>query len=356
MEGNSASSPSSFTRSLSTEGDFSNPQVRSLSHSITLPIQNSRVLTEGAMEHSNFQRRTVDGARQLRDNLNSVIRGIQPLVDTARIVNARTIAISSFLNRPQAEQNTAGNANVQNNSFVINVDESSENAQNVPENVEPTLDNQNVNQNNPEIHNDRNIVEAQLALKPLQKYIPFILILLTKGLYDHHEGILNFAVLFIVFAYSNSVVRKEATKRSRRNCSKLLLSLLYISLCVFFINYIFEDEKLYTSLIFIRTFEKPLSVWDLLWIVGITDFILKLITVMFKILLTSTPEKIVMFQKRVSCFKKKNKFILILLLHFFFREKFICSSKPLLNYTGAWRLYNLGCIIYWIPIKVLRKL
>lgn len=301
MEENSASSSTPFVRSHSTDGDVLNSQVRSLSHSITLPIQNSRILTEGAMENSNFQRRTVDGARQLRDNLNSVIRGIQPLVDTARIVNARTIAISSFLNRPQAEQNIAANTIQQNNSFIINVDDANENAQNIPDNPEPILDNQNENQNNPEEpHNERNIVEAQLALKPLQKYIPFILILLTKCLYDHHEGILNFAVLFIVFAYSNSVVKKEATKRSRRNCSKLLLSLLYISLCIFFINYIFEEEKLYMSLIFIRTFEKPLSVWDLLWVVGITDFILKLITVVFKILLTLTPEKIIAFQKRVS--------------------------------------------------------
>ncbi|GJQ72712.1 hypothetical protein Trydic_g1369 [Trypoxylus dichotomus] len=43
---------------------------------------------------------------------------------------------------------------------------------------------------------------------------------------------------------------------------------------------------------------KPLTVWDLLWTVGITDFILKLITVMLKILLTLLPDKIIAFQKR----------------------------------------------------------
>lgn len=318
-----------FVRSFSSDPLYNNVQGRSLlmSHSVNLPIQSSRSLITDGIDQTGFQRRTVEGARQLRDNLNNVIRGIRPLVDTARIVNARRMAISSFLNRPQENDEPVSNVNHENNSFVINLEDPNPTAYNQNNTQEVPNNQENINNNNnrPEetAENDRTIIEAQRSLKPLQKYVPFILILLVKGLYDHHEGILNFAVLFVTFAYTNSVTRKEATKRSKKSISKLFLSLLYIFLCIFFINYIFEDEKLYMSLIFIKTFDKPLRVWDLLWIVGITDFILKLITVALKIFVILMPGRFLPYQKRVrysnlNCFKIINFF-------FYCREKFTCS-------------------------------
>lgn len=301
MEQNNYQHVPPFARSLSSDPVYNNGQGRTFP--VNLPVQNSRSLNGEGVDQAGFQRRTVESARQLRDNLNNVIRGIRPFVDTARIVNARTMAISSFLNRPQADDESTSHVDDE-NTVIINLDEVDAH-NNVVDNVQDVPNNQEHLNNNlrPEevTGNDRSILEAQRSLRPLQKYVPFILILLVKGLYDHHEGILNFAVLFVTFAYTDSTTKKEATKRCKKSISKLLLSLLYISLCIFFINYIFEEEKLYTSLIFIKTFDKPLKVWDLLWFVGITDFILKLITVALKIVVILTPGRLIPYQKRVHC-------------------------------------------------------
>lgn len=348
MEPNSFQPNIPFVRSFSSDPVYNNVQGRSLlaSHSVNLPIQNSRTMVGDTLDQSGFQRRTVDGARQLRDNLNNVIRGIGPLVDTARIVNARTMAISSFLNSSTPNNEASSSTNQPNNSFVINLDDANpsvqdhDNTQEVPNNQE-NLNNNNGRQDDMTA-NDRTIIEAQRSLRPLQKYIPFLLILLAKGLYDHHEGIINFAVLFITFTYTNSVVRKEATKRSKRSLYKLLLALAYIALCIIFINYIFENEKLYMSLIFIKTFEKPLRVWDLLWFVGITDFILKLITVGLKIIVIITPGRLIPYQKRVrtTMLFYTNIFILV------FRGKYTYFWKQFLSCTVVLLHYSLGYIIY----------
>lgn len=308
MEHNSQENNASFIRNYALDPIQNNMQNRT-NHSINLPIHSTRSLnTEGPDQ--GFQRRTVESARQLRDNLNNVIRGIRPLVDTARIVNARTMALSSFLNRPQENEEsplsaTSMNVNEGNNSFVINLEDPSpssavfnqNNVLDVPINQENLI---NHNNRQDEADNDRTSLEAQRSLKPLQKYVPFVLILLVKGLYDHHEGILNFAALFVTFAYTNATTKNEATKRAKKSKSKLSVSLLYIFLCTFLISYIFEDEKLYMSLIFIKTFEQPFNVWDLLWYVCITDFMLKLITVGLKIFVILIPGSVLPYSKRVN--------------------------------------------------------
>lgn len=275
---------------------------------------------------SSFQRRTMEGARQFRDNFNTVIREFQPLVETARTVNAGSISISSLLNRPAQSEPSISRpaaAEANNTSFVINFDEvfSSNHAQ--PENVQANTDNlhnhaalllndvtnssnETANNNNADEGNNlermQNVLEAQQFLAVILKYVPFIFILFAKGLYDHHEGIFNIIVLFATFIHSNSVVKKEASKRGRRSFSKLGLALLYIVACIGFIQYLFQEEKLYLNLIFIRTYNKVLTVWDLLWFVTITDFILKLLTVALKICITMLPAAVVAFQKRVSTY------------------------------------------------------
>lgn len=260
-----------------------------------------------------FQRRTLEGARQIRDNFNTVIREIQPLVETARTVNG-SISISSLLNRP-TQQETSGSRSPPspaNESFVINFDNHSDNLHNhaalLLNDVNASSENSNNNNSEDEGNGDRAqpLAEAQLALAVILKYVPFVLILLAKGIYDHHEGIFNIILLFAVFANADHAVKREATKRGRRSFSTLGLALLYIACCIAFILYLFQDEKLYLNLIFIRTYSKVLTVWDLLWFVTITDFILKLITVATKICITLLPGSVIAFQKRVSTHKSSH--------------------------------------------------
>lgn len=273
--------------------------------------QHLLLMTHTAPLPASFQRRTLEGARQIRDNLNTVIREIQPLVETARTVNG-SISITSFLNRPVQPEPSGSRSpsSPANDSFVINFDNHThEHTQNLHSHAALLLndvnnsssDNVNNNSSDDDGNGERTqpLAEAQQFLAVILKYVPFVLILLAKGIYDHHEGIFNIIVLFAVFANADHAVKKEATKRARRSFSKLGLALLYIACCIAFILYLFQDEKLYLNLIFVRTYNKVLTVWDLLWFVTITDFILKLITVAIKICITLLPGSIIAFQKRV---------------------------------------------------------
>ena len=98
------------------------------------------------------------------------------------------------------------------------------------------------------------------------------------------------------------MVRKEAVKRSRRNLSRLACALLYAVTCLIAMHYFFRGDHnndLYINLLFVSTRERPFTIWELLWTVAITDLVLKLFTVIVKVVLTMLPEKVVAFQRRV---------------------------------------------------------
>jgi len=52
--------------------------------------------------------------------------------------------------------------------------------------------------------------------------------------------------------------------------------------------------------VFIPPYSQPLSVWDLLWIVGVTDFVLKLVTIILKVSIAALPVVVLPYQRRVS--------------------------------------------------------
>ncbi|XP_065169874.1 RING finger and transmembrane domain-containing protein 2 [Atheta coriaria] len=289
-----ASLPVYFQRSQSTDGTRTlgrHAPMRSLlmTHSSTLPT----ITRASSFVNASFQRRSV----QLRDNFHHVVREIQPLVETAGNV-------TRFLNRPTSEPNiqtasesstsTSNHDNTSLSNHVVNID--------VPNNAPAAISEENVIEEVPPTDEAENAqhanMEAQEILGLIAKYLPFMFLIIIKCMYDHQDGILNTILLFAIFANANSVVKKEATKRERRNVTKLLLAAVYIGIGIFFIYYIFDDQMLYMSLIFIQDYKVPMNEWDLLWYVGITDFVLKLITIAVKIVFTLLPGFIVAFQKR----------------------------------------------------------
>ncbi|PNF42611.1 hypothetical protein B7P43_G01282 [Cryptotermes secundus] len=124
-----------------------------------------------------------------------------------------------------------------------------------------TNNNNNNNNNNVEDAAEmlRQSPESRQFLSLLQKCVPFLGIL-TKVTYDHGSG------------------------------------------CILFIYYMFQDQKLYLSLVFIPPYTQPLSVWDVLWIVGVTDFVLKLVTIILKVSIAALPVFLLPYQKRGKCY------------------------------------------------------
>ncbi|KAK4881102.1 hypothetical protein RN001_004421 [Aquatica leii] len=251
----------------------------------------------------NMSRRAVDGTMLLND----VIREFQQQVEN------RGISFSNILNR--SSEFTTLNQPSPSDSVVINLENVSTNRHSLPNpdighsnyqaaallNSGIAAPAPNVDINTPETpQNDtiHNVREIQQSLEVFQKYLPFLLILIAKGLYDHCEGIFDLIVLFVTFLHTNSVVKREATTQARRSLTKLLAALCYILVCFAFIGYVFQDEKLYLNLVFIPPYKHLTNVWALLWTACVTDFILKLITIIFKIFLTMLPPWIIPFQRR----------------------------------------------------------
>lgn len=135
--------------------------------------------------------------------------------------------------------------------------------------------------------------EAQRLLNTLKKYVPLLMLILIKAVYDHGAGIFYFTLLLITFIQSNNDLKKEIAKQQNRSWIALCGIFCYILACIFCVT-VMLDERVFLP------FAHPLTIGELLWSVMITDFMLKLITILLKVLLTCMPIKILALQKRVS--------------------------------------------------------
>lgn len=140
--------------------------------------------------------------------------------------------------------------------------------------------------------------QARTFLTTLNRYIPYIVILLAKYVYDEIDGILDLFALLITFSHANWVVRQEIAKQKQRGILPLLRELLYIVLVIAIIGFMLEKKSIFLSIIFTSSLTHPFTLKNLLFSVGITDLILKLITVGIKILITLLPPTLIEYKGR----------------------------------------------------------
>ena len=112
-------------------------------------------------------------------------------------------------------------------------------------------------------------------------------------IYDNGAEILNFILLVVTFIQANNDLKREILKQQNRSRIALIGILCYIIGCFVFINFVFKEPIFFS-------YTPPITLSQLLWTVAVTDYVLKLITVALKVLLTSLPVKILAFQKRVN--------------------------------------------------------
>jgi len=139
--------------------------------------------------------------------------------------------------------------------------------------------------------------ELRAVVSACEKYIPFLLIILIKSLFEHGTGIIVCCGLVLTFLHANSVLKQQVARQSRRNLGALIAISVNLIACILFIYFVFLDDNLCLSAFFVPP-EKVPTFYDLLWIVGVNDFILKFIAVLAKILVTVLPAKIMPYQKR----------------------------------------------------------
>jgi len=139
--------------------------------------------------------------------------------------------------------------------------------------------------------------ELRAVVNACEQYIPFCVLVFVKSLFNHGLGIVVFIGLVLTFMHSNSVVKHQIGRQSRRSVGPLMAVSLNICFSSVFLYYMFFNNQLSLSAFFIPPSEVS-SFVDMLWIVGINDFILKFISVFTKICVTLLPSRVLPYQKR----------------------------------------------------------
>lgn len=87
--------------------------------------------------------------------------------------------------------------------------------------------------------------ELRTTLGLMERYIPCVILLATKLMFDHGTGLVVFVCLLITSFHSNAVVRQQVSRHDRRSVSALVAVMVYLVACIVLIYFVFQDEKLY---------------------------------------------------------------------------------------------------------------
>ncbi|XP_070293229.1 E3 ubiquitin-protein ligase RNFT2 isoform X1 [Salvelinus sp. IW2-2015] len=150
---------------------------------------------------------------------------------------------------------------------------------------------------------------ALSELKPvvtwLQRGFPFILILLAKVCFQHKLGIAVCVGMASTFAFANSSFKHQVSLREERSVVVALWMIMFLSGNIVYLYYTFSAEELYNSLMFAKPNINSFDFFDLIWAVGITDFVLKYFTIGLKCFILFLP-------KIILAFKSRGKFYLVI--------------------------------------------
>ncbi|XP_042588575.1 E3 ubiquitin-protein ligase RNFT1 isoform X2 [Cyprinus carpio] len=140
--------------------------------------------------------------------------------------------------------------------------------------------------------------ELRYLLRWLKKSLPFIVILCAKLVIQHALGLAVAVGLFTTFMYVNKSIQTQVflhDRRTKLHCVWLLLFLTSSSLLVF---YTFHTQSLYRCLIFANATIDSQNFWEVLWSVGVTNFILKFFFMGLKCLILLIPSPLMTYRRR----------------------------------------------------------
>ncbi|NWS73047.1 RNFT1 ligase, partial [Crotophaga sulcirostris] len=149
-----------------------------------------------------------------------------------------------------------------------------------------------------EEHNGSSLSELRYLLQWLHKSLPYILILCVKVIMQHIIGISLGIGLLTTYMYANKSIVNQVFLRER--CSKLQCAwlLVYLTGSSLLLYYTFHSQSLYYSLIFLKPTVDFTNFWEVLWIVGVTDFILKFLFMGFKCFILLVPSFMMSFKSK----------------------------------------------------------
>nr|XP_006811800.1 PREDICTED: RING finger and transmembrane domain-containing protein 2-like [Saccoglossus kowalevskii] len=134
------------------------------------------------------------------------------------------------------------------------------------------------------------LADLRIAGTWVEKIIPFVIVVLLKTLVDHRLGLIVLIGMFGTFLHFNGSLKRQVALKEKRNFFTLLVTMTFMPLNMLFIYYVFTEHQLQNCLILMKPNFDQIDIWNLFWIVGITDFIIKFITIAAKCLVTLLPK------------------------------------------------------------------
>ncbi|KAG7517043.1 E3 ubiquitin-protein ligase RNFT1 isoform X1 [Solea senegalensis] len=138
--------------------------------------------------------------------------------------------------------------------------------------------------------------ELRCLFRWLQKSLPFLIILGAKLVTQHTLGLAVGVGLFMTFLYVNKNIQKQVFLQDRHSKLECVWLLLFLISSTVLLYYTFLTETLYHCLIFLSPTIEQLGFWEVLWAVGITNFIIKFLFMGIKCLILLLPSSWVTYR------------------------------------------------------------
>lgn len=140
--------------------------------------------------------------------------------------------------------------------------------------------------------------ELRYLFRWLQKSLPFLLILCAKLVIQHALGLAVGVGLLTTFLYVNKSIQTQVFLQDRHSKPQCAWLLLFLTSSTLLLYYTFLTETLYHCLIFFSPTIEPLGFWEVLWAVGITNFIIKFLFMGIKCLILLLPSSLVTYKSQ----------------------------------------------------------
>ncbi|XP_047462872.1 E3 ubiquitin-protein ligase RNFT1 [Mugil cephalus] len=138
--------------------------------------------------------------------------------------------------------------------------------------------------------------ELRCLFRWLQKSLPFLVILCAKLVIQHALGLAVGVGLFTTFLYVNTSIQTQVFLQDRHSKLQCVWLLVFLVSSTLLLYYTFLTETLYYCLIFLSPTIEPLGFWEILWVVGITNFIIKFLFMGIKCLILLVPSSLVTYR------------------------------------------------------------
>lgn len=138
--------------------------------------------------------------------------------------------------------------------------------------------------------------ELRCLFRWLQKSLPFLVILCSKLVIQHALGLAVGVGLLTTFLYVNKNIQTQVFLQDRHSKLQCMWLLLFLMSSTLLLYYTFLTETLYHCLIFLSPAIEPLGFWEILWAVGVTNFIIKFLFMGIKCLILLLPSSLVTYR------------------------------------------------------------